>query len=362
MKIAYVAQFGMSAASGVLKKISAQMRAWLAAGHDVRYFGLAYDTAVWEGIRDLEIELVTGRRLRDFALRAGALVERVLAWQPDLVYLRFYLYYPALGRLVRRAPTCLEVNTHDVAEYRMNHPAYVYWWHRATRARILRRAKGIICVSHEIAVHFRRYGKPLHVIGNGIDLTSYALAAAPQNDVPRLVFLGNEQHIWQGVDEIVQFAHQIPDWHFDMIGEMNAQTRQHAPANMQLHGTLERSGYEPLLRQADAAFGGMAFYRNHMHEASQLKVREYLAYGIPVILSYRDTDFMDGAPHLLSVPNEPGGLLHARADVARFVEQWCGRRVPRTAVAHIDHQRKEAQRMAFFEELIAQHATPGEQH
>ncbi len=39
-----------------------------------------------------------------------------------------------------------------------------------------------------------------------------------------------------------------------------------------------------------------------------LKVREYLAAGLPVVIGYQDTDFLDGAPFILQVPNEPDGI------------------------------------------------------
>lgn len=351
MKIAYVAEWDTSHGSGVLKKIAAQIRAWQQMGHTVQLFALSPRPALWAELHDLAVDVVVSPRIRTSLLRAGLVVERVLAWQPDAVYLRFYLAYPALWRLAEKLPTFLELNTEDVAEFRLTHPPYVYLYHRLTRDRLIERARGLVSVSHEIASHFRRYAKPLVVIGNSIDLTQYAPAPAPANATPHLVFLGDDRMIWQGVDKIIALAHALPTWRFHLLGNFSPATRQRAPAAAVIHGYLPRAAYEPILSQADAALGTLALYRSQMQETSPIKLREYLAYGLPVIIGYRDTDFLEGAPFLLQLPNAPGDLASYRETIAQFVAAWRGRRVPRRAIAHLDVRQKEQQRLAF---LLAQ--------
>ena len=88
-----------------------------------------------------------------------------------------------------------------------------------------------------------------------------------------------------------------------------------------------------------------------MNEASTLKVREYLTAGLPVIMSHRDTDFPDGAPFILELPNRPDAVVTHQAAIAEFVAAWKGRRVPRSEVAHLDLEAKEAARLRFLEQL-----------
>jgi len=47
------------------------------------------------------------------------------------------------------------------------------------------------------------------------------------------------------------------------------------------------------VKRADVAIGALATYRKGMKETSTLKVREYLAYGLPVILDHHDPDFFE---------------------------------------------------------------------
>jgi hypothetical protein len=99
---------------------------------------------------------------------------------------------------------------------------------------------------------------------------------------------------------------------------------------------------------AIAALGSLALYKNGMHEACPLKVREYLALGLPVIGACADTDIPDDAHYYLRLPNDAAPLAPHRDAIAAFIEHWRGRRVAREAVAHLDTSVKEAARLAFM--------------
>jgi hypothetical protein len=95
-----------------------------------------------------------------------------------------------------------------------------------------------------------------------------------------------------------------------------------------------------------------------MHEACPLKVREYLAFGMPVIAAYEDTDIPPNADYFLRLPNDDTPLAPHLSSIRAFLKYWQGRRVPRFAVAHLDTAVKERQRLAFMEERL-QNFTPG---
>ena len=88
-----------------------------------------------------------------------------------------------------------------------------------------------------------------------------------------------------------------------------------------------------------------------MHEASPLKVREYLALGLPTIIGYKDTDFPQGAPFLLELPNVENNVDFAADAILRFVEEWKNKRVPRSEVLHLDLKKKERERLRFLKEV-----------
>jgi hypothetical protein len=95
-----------------------------------------------------------------------------------------------------------------------------------------------------------------------------------------------------------------------------------------------------------------------MEEASPLKVREALAFGIPLILAYRDTD-LEGldADWLLRLPNTPDNISENVEAIKSFAYRMMGRRVERALIeSRIDQHAKEQERLAFFAEILKKNA------
>jgi hypothetical protein len=120
------------------------------------------------------------------------------------------------------------------------------------------------------------------------------------------------------------------------------------PDNVSFVGLKSRAEYEPLMREATVALGTLGLYRKQMHEACPLKVREYLALGLPVIAAYRDTDIPVDADYFLSLPNDNSPLSLQRERIVAFIDRWRTRRVSRAAIAHLDVAVKEKERLAFM--------------
>jgi glycosyltransferase involved in cell wall biosynthesis len=281
-----------------------------------------------------------------------ALVRDVESWRPDLVYLRHGLVHPGLIGLARRIPSVVEVNGDDLSEFRLTSRRR-YLLARATRGLLLRRAAGLVFVTHELAAmpSFARYRRPGVVIANGIDLASIEPAPAPALEpTAHIVFIGHPDTPWHGLDHVAELAKAVPEWHIDVIGPRSGEV-DGAPPNLTAHGPLEPAEYRPLLERADVAVGTLGLYRKRMNEASPLKVREYLAVGVPTIVGYRDSDFLDGADFLLEVPNEATGVTASIERIRDFLEAWRGRRVPRSDVAHLDVRVKERARLSFLESI-----------
>lgn len=351
MRIAYVVERDLSTDDAVVKKIAAQMRSWRELGHEAGLFALSPSPTVTASIDDLLVRQEHRRGRLDWLTRYRRLIDEVIAWQPTCAYFRFSSYFPAVGRLMQAVPTVIEVNTDDVTEYRTTMTRRSYLYHRLTRGRLLRGCRGVVTMTHELAELFARTGKPVEVVANGIDLKSFTLLPAPHNATPRLAFLGSPNMPWHGLDEILKLAQLNPTWQFDLIGIGSPNFTDSAPANVVVHGFLGRADYEPLLAAADAALGTLALHRKSMTEASPLKLREYLAYGIPSIIAYRDTDFAAEQPFLLSLPNTAGTIEANIERIRQFVARVVGTRVPRSAIAHLDIHEKEKRRLSFLESV-----------
>ncbi len=213
----------------------------------------------------------------------------------------------------------------------------------------------MVFVTSELALlsHFQKYNKEHIVIGNGIDLEGYEPLPPARNKYPRLVFMGSPSQPWHGIDKIVKLAQRQPLWLFDLIGISKEDLGADNHQNVICHGYMNRRDYTRILAAADIAIVTIALHRNNMHEATPLKVREYLAFGLPTIIGYKDTDFPSGAPFLLQLPNCESNISENMELIQSFVVKWMGKRVARSEVLHLDLRQKERKRLKFMKGVIS---------
>jgi glycosyltransferase involved in cell wall biosynthesis len=352
MRIAYYAHVNGGSRSGVFHKMAGQARQWRAAGHAVRVFVATRDDAIiWESSFD---DAVVHQYERPMS-RVRAMVELVRAvrrYDPDIVYLRWDLFYPSMLWFPRHAALVVEINTDDLHEYVLGpHSRSLYNAH--TRDIVLRRARALVFVTSELSnsPSFRRDPGRRCVITNGIDLSAYPVLAAPVDQPPRLVFVGTAGQAWHGIDKLLTLASKRPAWRFDIVGMHEEQ--QASIANVTWHGPLERAQVLDVLAHADVGVGTLALHRKSMAEACPLKVREYLAVGLPVLYGYKDPDADGLGSYALRIANTESNVVDELARIHAFVVGSQGVRVPRSSVAHIDVTHKERQRLALFDDIAA---------
>ncbi|HET9910261.1 MAG TPA: glycosyltransferase [Anaerolineales bacterium] len=366
MKIAYVTIHiePKIVNGGVGSKIKSQISIWRSMGHAVTLFMLTPEPV--SSMPDASqfvfrpprkslpgVKFVLREIARSTAL--AKLISQVRQYQPDIIYFRFGLFTIPLQRLFEIAPVVLEVNSNDLDEYRSRGP-FFYWLNRLTRKLLFSRCAGWIASSFELAnlpVN-RGYGRPVCVISNGIELSKYQPLAPPQNQFPVLALVGSPGMSWHGVDKLLPLAKRYPDLQIHIIGYRREDLQGTIPENVHLYGYLDYENVKKVLAGVDVVFGTLALYRKKMEEASPLKIREALAYGIPVILAYHDTDLADIDSDLfLFLPNTKTSILdHAQA-IHDFAFRVRGMRVKREIVSErISQQHKEATRLKFFNEVL----------
>lgn len=329
-RIVYVAVEDLSRESGVSRKIDSQVRTWRSTGHDV------------------VIISADGRELRSvrWLQAVNALLAEAASFGADYSYVRFSTWVPALERLYRRTPTVLEMNSDDLVESRSRRSAFGRY-HRMTRGRALRGAAGIVVPSKELAErpHIGGIGRSVAVIPNGIDLAATELLPVPANERPRLGFTYTTQGDWVGVGDIIDLARTLPEFDFWIVGP---RPDRPVPQNVTTTGYLTGDSLRAVMAKFDVGIGSLALFRAGLNEGSTLKVRGYLASGIPVIVGHRDSDFPAGAPFLLTVPNQAGAIVNSSELVREFVHRSAGTRVSRDQIQHIDIRDKERTRLDFL--------------
>jgi glycosyl transferase family 1 len=356
MRIAYFAHVNAARRSGVFHKIAGQIEQWSAAGHEVRLFIATrdHDDPWSDRLGDAAfVRCFDGPLSRIKAM--ASLVEGVRAFDPRLVYLRWDLFYPPMLRFPRRAPLIVELNTDDEAESALG-SGVRSTYNRLTRGLLLGRARALVFVTSELSAKpsFAGFKASHRVVTNGIELAAYPSLPAVEGPVPRLAFVGSADQPWHGVDKLVELAERRPAWRFDIMG-LNADTALisgAAPANVIWHGALDRAQVIDILATADVGVGTLALHRKSMTEACPLKVREYLAVGLPILYGYTDPDADGLGGYALRIENTETNVIDALDAIDDFVTRSRGVRVPRSAVAHIDVAVKEGQRLALFDELV----------
>jgi len=359
MRIAYVSlHWPRTRNSGVGKKIQSQITAWNTMGHESRLF---MHTSQHEPQSEL-IEAdtffyTTAGKIKTEINRINAMTRMIAAirdFQPDLIYLRYSIYvYPA-HLLTNIAPVVEEINTNDLTQHEGLGNIYSLY-NRLTRGIFLRNIRGLVTVSRELAVSpaFAVYQKPTRIIANGVNLKKFLQLPPASNKIPRLVFIGNPGCLWHGVDKLVMLANLIPDVHIDIVGYSELPECEPLPENITLHGYLDTQEYQNILASADAAISSLALHRVQLEEASPLKSRECLAFGLPLIVAYIDTDLDDlRSDFLLKIPNKEDNIqTHAQA-IRNFAYQMRGLRVDRDQILRIDQAGKELDRIQFFSEIL----------
>jgi hypothetical protein len=358
MKIAYLINHQIWRNDGVTKKIAVQSDAWRANGHEVEVFCITrkVDDSILIARQYHLGHPAIGRLLVD-----QKLVHDIEEYKPDIVYLRYDLWSATIDRVIARYKTVAELNTLDVEEYRLLlikersvKAFFRYLAYIALRSRLFRRFSGIVGVTHEIvaASSIARFSLPNVVVPNGISFTKYAtMSREGRDDDPvRLFFIATPGQPWHGVDFIVDLAHGLPDFEFHIVG----MTGKSDAKNIIWHGYLNQVEYSNILARCHVCIGSLALFRNGMQEACPLKVREYLAYGFPVIVGYHDTAFMN-APlpdFILKVDLEKEG---ATESIIYAVREFCVRLKNRVVLSGelsmVDADRLECKRISFFNDI-----------
>lgn len=358
MRIAYVINHQIWRNDGVTKKIAVQSGTWRAMGHEVEVFCIT--RKVGDSIlsaRQYHLGNPAIGRLRvDLQL-----VHDLDKYNPDIVYLRYDIWSATLDRVIARYKTIAELNSLDVEEYRLlmikekSAKALLrYLTYVMLRGRMFRNFAGVVGVTHEIAAasSVARFSLPRIVVPNGINLVKYATVArsSGDDDSVRLFFIATPGQPWHGVDFIVDLAHGLPNFEFHIVGIAGDSSVK----NIFWHGYLDQAAYIDVLARCHICIGSLALFRNGMQEACPLKVREYLAYGFPVIVGYADTAFTNvPLPDFMwKIDLEKTGVTK---DVIQSVQDFCVRLKNRVVLSDelsmIDADRLEYKRLAFLKDV-----------
>lgn len=203
----------------------------------------------------------------------------------------------------------------------------------------LHRCAGIIAVTPEIADYERcrglRPNAPAHIYPNGTLAEDDQIQSDDRvGDIPVLLFVASHFVPWHGLDRLLQAARSCEQpFVMHVVGEVGAVDLQSAERDPRfvIHGMLDRAGISRLISESWLGLSSFALDRKQVTMACTLKVREYLASGLPVYANHADV-FDNGFQYYINGPCDLNSILNT----ARRARSWSRRDVALAARPYID--------------------------
>lgn len=177
----------------------------------------------------------------------------------------------------------------------------------------MRSAKGVAAVTGEIRDYeldrFPWLRERSLVLPNGYAFRSSTVAGDARNAGKHtFTFVCAEFTAWHGLDRLIDALQSVHGrthsaMTIHLVGKLNEEQREmvegvrSAMVEVHCHGTLPKDAINLLLAETDVAIGSLALDRQSLREAATLKVREYLAAGVPVYATHRDAALPEDFPY-----------------------------------------------------------------
>jgi glycosyltransferase involved in cell wall biosynthesis len=206
---------------------------------------------------------------------------------------------------------------------------------RTLGRRTVARARGIICVTSEIASYElgrlpSRAERPVLIYPNGV------LYSDDGDELPdmrghqvEVVFLSSQFFGWHGLDDLLEsMSRSREDVVVHLAGVVPEPLLRKASEDrrIRVHGTLDPSAVGQLIARGWVGLSSFGLAQKKMTEACTLKVREYLRAGLPVYAGHRDSALPADFPY----------FRQGQADLASIVAYAREMRAaPRAAVSRM---------------------------
>lgn len=168
------------------------------------------------------------------------------------------------------------------------------WIEERLGRRVLERAAGVVGVTGEIVAHEQARiaaSLPAHVYPNGIDLSEHPAIADDRDAMPRFLFVAAQFSAWHGLDRVIAaLAENRASCEVHVVGRCSGEQLEAMGKDPRFvcHGELSIGQIRKLSERMDVGLSSLALERKGMREACTLKVREYLAGGLPVYSGHID--------------------------------------------------------------------------
>ena len=334
MKILFFTYHGFEEASGISKKMQAQIKGLRQNGHEVHV--CSYDV---EPNGD-KCRYIDNRIIKNYGHGISAVIRQHMRYQCvydfcvsqkiDFVYVRHFMNSsPVLVNLFRKMKKAGIKSVLEIPTYPYDQEFKGFSFIQRTklhidqffRCQLAKQMEAIVTFSDEITI----FGQRTIRISNGVDMDVIPIHH-PINREGELHLVGvAEVHVWHGYDRLIRGLGEYyrrgnchKQVYFHIVGAVwpnEMYGTDYIPGfkpiideyaiddRVIFHGQLFGEKLDEVFNQCQFAIGSLARHRSGISVIKTLKNREYACRGIPFIYSEQDSDF-DDKPYILKAPSD----------------------------------------------------------
>ena len=291
----------------------------------------------------------------------------------DVLYIRGIPNDPFVGHFLDRCPAkvVFEINSVQLYERLLQKRPWVGWYEEFFTRRALPKASGFVAVSRSVGDYYAKltnFKLPSLVLGNGFEVKSVSLRNPPPFDGKHLRMIVTANYaIWHGIDRVIAGLAAYTG-HLELslsivgsgpiLGELKLQVnRLNIADRVSFLGEIYGEQLDELFDQSHLAIGALAIHRKKLESASAIKIREYLARGIPFLISGFDDD-LAAAPeqerYYMQVPSDDSAIDFSILEpVAHqmLADAGIAHRMRKYALEHVNMDKKMLELVSFLKQI-----------
>lgn len=330
MKILFLIFHGFDPNNGISKKISYQLEAFKANGHEAH---LCYMDETISKRRMVDDNIISdyGKGTKGKILKRtefGSIVDYAIKTNIEFVYIRSnHNANPFTIRMVKRMKKAGMKVVMEIPTYPYDQEYFIKSMRRQLiqdklfRHQFANQLDAIVTFTEEDYI----FGQKTIKISNGIDFNSVRLKKECHHPANELHLIGvAEIHRWHGFDRLIKglalyysepkdikVIFHIVGYFFSPIEEEEITQiikENHLEPYIILYGKKHGDELDKVFDQCDFGIGSLGRHRVGIDNIKTLKNREYAARGIPFVYSETDTDF-DKQPYVLKMPADESPII-----------------------------------------------------
>jgi hypothetical protein len=182
--------------------------------------------------------------------------------------------------------------------------------------KVIEKSTGIIGVTPEIVEYeLSRISKrkPSYCHPNGVDLDKYTILPDHRSGIYKFLFVMSHDAPWQGLDILIEhMLMTTEEFELHIVGNVE-QKKYSRDLRIVFHGSRDSEYVSELVAKCDLGLSSFGLHRKGMTQACPLKVREYLAQGLPVYGGHIDSGLPDSFPYYKIGNPQPSAILEFAA-------------------------------------------------